>query len=77
MFKSLFSTLYMNSGLEIVAPASALCTTARDMYRWFVFLSSDGQATDRNLQLIKKETLEMIFQGILVSWFSYIERHSR
>ncbi|KAK3741976.1 hypothetical protein RRG08_024722 [Elysia crispata] len=52
-------------GLEIVAPASALCTTARDMYRWFVFLSSDGQATDRNLQLIKKETLEMIFQGIL------------
>ncbi|GFS24663.1 protein flp-like [Elysia marginata] len=52
-------------GLEMIASASSICTTARDMYRWLLFLSNDGKVSSRNIQLIQKETLEMIYEGIL------------
>ncbi|RUS87941.1 hypothetical protein EGW08_004296 [Elysia chlorotica] len=56
-------------GLEMVASGTSLCTSATDMYRWFLFLSDGGaiadRATSRRIQIIKTETLEMLYQGIL------------
>uniref|UniRef100_A0A0B7A289 Beta-lactamase-related domain-containing protein n=1 Tax=Arion vulgaris TaxID=1028688 RepID=A0A0B7A289_9EUPU len=50
------------SGLELVASAASLCTTAEDMYKWLLFLLNNGQ-TD-NKVLIRKDALEATYMAI-------------
>ncbi|GFN75138.1 penicillin-binding protein 4 [Plakobranchus ocellatus] len=53
-------------GLEMIAPAASLCMSARDMYQWFLFLLKEGavETSRGSRQLISRETLQMLFQGI-------------
>ncbi|XP_012941830.1 uncharacterized protein LOC101854816 [Aplysia californica] len=52
-----------HSGLEVIAPAAGLCTSADDMSKWFRFLLTSGRDS-RNEQLVRKEALEYTFKPI-------------
>ncbi|BFZ13071.1 hypothetical protein BsWGS_16109 [Bradybaena similaris] len=51
------------SGLELVAPAASVCTSAADMVKWLTFLLKGGK-TEHNQVIVEKAALEATYTAI-------------
>ncbi|CAL1526293.1 unnamed protein product [Lymnaea stagnalis] len=55
--------LEIYSGIQLIAPAASICTTAEDMAKWLNFLIAGGRVGRSDL--VRKQALEMTYKALV------------